>query len=296
MIDCSAGFYKRDICPACDAADHDPVYQLDYTDNRLKSFLDEFYQGRVDYDILLDQSYQIDKCRRCGLLFQVTVLNGAGQAKLYGEWVDNQKSLKKKQQARTKLLRQYAGQLDTISRICSKPSHQLKILEYGMGWGYWSRMAMAYGFQLHGFELSRERVEHARGLGIEVIEALPEPGPQFDFIYANQVFEHLDQPLQTLLDLIQRLKSDGVIYLRVPDGRGIEKRLKQQGWRPELDAVHPLEHINCFTRASLCAMASKAGLRVLQPPLRIDLSRFWGGLKREVSDRWLTTHVYFTRR
>ena len=295
MIDASAGLYRRESCPGCDTWSGDPVYRLAYADPGLKKFLDDFYQYRVVYEWLMEHSFEINKCPNCGLLFQAYVLNQAGQAALYGEWVNNQKSLQKKQQAKTKLFQQYAGQLDTLSRIFHRPPHQVDILEFGMGWGYWSRMAMAFGFHVQGFELSPERVDHARGLGIEVIEKLPEAGPRYDFIYANQVFEHLELPLQTLTDLKARLKPDGVIYLRVPDGRGVESSLKQNGWQVELDAIHPLEHINCFTRKSLCAMASKAGLRVLQPPLRIDLSKFWGGLKREINDRWMTTHVFFRK-
>ncbi len=293
MIEASlAGLYQREHCPGCGNQSHEPVYRLDYADSQLRKFLAEFYQNRIDYEYLLDQRFEISKCLNCGLLFQTYVLNQPGQAALYGEWVDNQKSLQKKQQAKMKLFKQYAGQLDTISRIFRKPPHQIDMLEFGMGWGYWSRMATAFGFRLQGLELSPERVEHARGLGIDVIEKLPENGAGYDFIYANQVFEHLELPLQTLTDLTAKLKPGGVIYLRVPDGRGVENSLKRNGWHAELDAIHPLEHINCFTRKSLCFMASQAGLEVLQPPLRIDLSRVWGGLKREINDRWLTTHVY----
>ncbi|NNE62565.1 MAG: class I SAM-dependent methyltransferase, partial [Gammaproteobacteria bacterium] len=231
----------------------------------------------------------------CSLLFQRYVLNQAGQTALYGEWVDNQKSLEKKRHAKVKLFRQYAGQLETVNRFFSKPPHEIKILEFGMGWGYWSRMATAFGYQVHGLELAPERIEHARRLGVEVIEELPGPGAVFDFIYANQVFEHLQEPLQSIIELSQRLKPQGIIYIRVPDARGIERALQLNGWQPEMDAIHPLEHINAFTRKSLCSMAAKAGFGVIQPPLRIDLCKFWGGLKREINDRWLNTHVYFIK-
>ncbi len=295
MINSSTEFYQRKICPGCESSDNKPVYRLAYADDRLKSFITDFYQGRVNFDLLCDQTYQINKCHHCGLLFQAHVLNLRGQAMLYDEWVDNQKSLHKKQWAKNKLFQQYAGQLQTIGRLFARLPNQVELLDFGMGWGYWSRMAMAFGFHVQGLELSSERVEHARRLGIEVIGELPEPGPRFDFINANQVFEHLDQPLQVLNHLSKRLKPQGVIYLRVPDGRSVEKMLSRHGWQSELDAIHPLEHINCFTRQSLCAMAAGAGMQLFQPPLRIDLSKFWGGLKREVGDRWLNTHIYFRK-
>ncbi|MCP4430695.1 MAG: class I SAM-dependent methyltransferase [Gammaproteobacteria bacterium] len=295
MNDQLIDFYRREHCPGCASKDIDTVYQLSYADESLKQFIESFYQQRMDYRLLEDQVYEMGKCPHCGLLFQRLVLNQTGQAALYGEWVDSQKSLEKKRYAKAKLFRQYAGQLETVSRLFPQAPHKIEILEFGMGWGYWSRMATAYGYHVRGLELSPERVEHARSLGVEVMQELPEPSPRFDFIYASQVFEHLEDPLQTMTELSQRLKPDGIIYLRVPDARGLEGILKANGWQPEMDAIHPLEHINAFTRKSLSVMASKAGFRVIQPPLRIDISKFWSGLKREIGDRWLNTHVYLRK-
>ena len=287
--------YRRSQCPVCAASDADTVFQQPFADAGLMRFIDGFYHHRLDMALLANDLYQIDKCRQCGCLFQVFVLNSAGQAALYGEWVDSLASLQKKQNAPTKLFRKYAGQLETIGRLLKRPPNQIEVLEFGIGWGYWSRMATAFGYNVQGLELSPERIDHARQLGVEVIEALPDAGPHYDFIYANQVFEHLEQPLETLKQLVERLKPQGLIYLRVPDGRGIENQLRRHGWRSELDAIHPLEHINCFTRKSLIKMAANAGLKPVQPPLRLDFSRLWSGLKREINDRWLTTHIYFTQ-
>ena len=288
-------FYQREHCPGCASEAISTQYRLNYADDHLKRFIESFYGQRVDYRLLEKHIYEICQCSRCGLLFQRYILNSAGQATLYGEWVDNQKSLDKKRHAKARLFRQYAGQLQTLGRIFAQSPGEVEILEFGMGWGYWSRMAIAFGYRVRGFELSPERINHARGLGVEAIRQLPEPAPIFDFIYANQVFEHLEEPLQTLIALTERLKPDGIVYIRVPDARGIEKALRKNGWQPEMDAIHPLEHINAFNRKSLCKMAAGAGLRVLQPPPRIELSRFWSALKREINDRWLTTHVFFQK-
>ena len=287
--------YRRLECPACGASELDTIIQLPYADKHIAQFIDEFYHHRVDQAVFADKFYQIDKCQHCGCLFQVFVLNQAGQAALYGEWVDNAASLLKKQNTKARLFRQYAGQLETIGRLFKRLPHETQLLEIGMGWGYWCRMAKAFGYSVQGLELSPERIDYARGMGVEVIEKLPDSGPHYDFIFANQVFEHLEQPLHTLRELVDCLKPEGIVYLRVPDGRGVEKRLRHKGWQSELDAVHPLEHINCFTRESLITLAKNAGLKPVRASLRIDVTRFWGGLKREINDRWLTTHIFFQR-
>ena len=284
---------SREHCPICAKSNTRTLHQQSFSDPILKQFIADFYQGRADLEALVSGIYRVVKCKACNFIYQTNVLNDAGLSALYDDWVDAEASLAKKQNAKAKLFRQYAGQIETLSRLFPGPPQQVKLLEFGMGWGYWSRMAQAFGFQVNGLELSSQRAEYARSMGIEVVDKLPDAGPHYHFIYANQVFEHLEKPLQTLQQLRSRLKPDGLIYLRVPDGGDIEKILERSGWNSDLDAIHPLEHINCFTRASLISLASRAGLDPLQPPLRLNLRSLWGGIKREYSDRFVTTHIYF---
>ncbi|MCP4980708.1 MAG: class I SAM-dependent methyltransferase [Gammaproteobacteria bacterium] len=284
-------FLHREICPLCASPKRSILSEIPYRNSRLSSFLDTFYRGRVDLEALGSESYRIVTCE-CGFIFQDPVLDDNGMLVLYRDWIDHEASLKKKQTASAKLFRQYAGQLHSLARLFDKRPDQTRVLEYGMGWGYWSRMAQAHGFDVVGYELSPQRVEYARQMGIRVIDSLPSESPGFDCIFANQVFEHLPEPLQTLQELCRHLRPGGFVYIRVPDGRGVAGHLRQKGWSPALDAIHPLEHINCFTRNTLIMLGDNAGLKPFNPPLRINLDSFWGGLKRELADRLLTTHLF----
>lgn len=40
---------------------------------------------------------------------------------------------------------------------------------------------------------------------------------QFDYVIANHVFEHVDNPVQWVVDLARLLRPDGVLFLTVPD-------------------------------------------------------------------------------
>ena len=223
-------------------------------------------------------------------------MNEAGMKALYVNWIDQVQSLQKKQSAKSRLYRQYAGQIHTLSRLFNRRPDQIRVLDFGMGWGYWSRMAQAHGLNVVGYELSAQRVEHARKMGVTVIDDLSTVEDDFDFIYANQVFEHLSNPVQIMQTLCQCLKPTGFIYIRVPDGRGVARSLAQRGWTPDLDAIHPLEHINCFTRKTLIDLGARAGLKPFSPPLRLSWDGLWGGIRREIVDRWFTTHIFFSRR
>ena len=262
----------------------------------MREFLAAFYHGRLPLQLLKRESYRVVTCGGCGFLFQDRILDGEGMLALYQHWLDQQASLAKKKAAAAKMFRQYAGQVQTLTRMLGGRPDRIRVLDFGMGWGYWSRMAQAHGLDVSGFELSPERQQHARAMGLRVVTELPEPGDRFDCVYANQVFEHLPDPLDTLRRLRARLSPRGVIYIRVPDGRGIAHTLEQYGWSPGLDAIHPLEHINCFTRSTLVRLGAEAQLHPVSPPLRLALGSLPGGLMREFADRFVTTHLYFRPR
>ena len=270
--------------------------EIPYREQQLAEFIAQFYQGRVPPGALEAETYRVVACADCDFIYQSSILDDNGMQLLYRDWIDQQRSLLKKQNAGAGLYRQYAGQIQTLSRLGGLQPQQTRVLEFGMGWGYWSRMAQAHGLDVSGFELSPQRREYARQMGVRVIDELSDGEGEFDCIYANQVFEHLPDPAATLAALRQRLKPGGIIYIRVPDGRGIDGYLARRGWSPELDAIHPLEHINCFTRKTLIRFAAGAGLEPLSPPLRLSWGSLWGGIRREIADRFITTHVYFRAR
>ena len=290
-----AGFQLREACPVCHSRESTALCDLSWDDPGLSAFIDSFYQGRVPAGALTSGRYRVVTCRHCTFVYQDWILDDEGMLALYRDWVDQARSLQKKQQAKAKLFRQYAGQLQTLSRILDGPPASVRILDFGMGWGYWCRMAQAHGYKVSGFELSPERREHARGMGLEVIDSLDGFDGHFDYIHANQVFEHLPDPADSLQLLRRCLKPGGIIGLRVPDGRGVAQQLRQAGWSPTLDAIHPLEHINCFTRATLLRLAKTAGLRPFDPPLRLNWGSVLGGIRREISDRWFNTHLMLRR-
>jgi 2-polyprenyl-3-methyl-5-hydroxy-6-metoxy-1,4-benzoquinol methylase len=289
------GFVSREHCPLCGSMSQQTLIDLAFDEAPLASFLESFYAGRLAPAELAAGRYRIQHCRECEFIFQDTVLDDAGMQRLYQDWVDQAKSLQKKQTAKAKRFRQYAGQVKTLAELFNKPPQQTRVLDYGMGWGYWCRMAQAHGFDVRGCELSALRREHARKLGVTVMDQLEQADVEFDFIYANQVFEHLPDPQQALNELCRYLHADGIVYLRVPDGRDVASHLRQGGWSPDLDAIHPLEHINCFTRKTLIQLAANAGLRPVQAPLRLEWGSLYSGIRREIANRWFTTHLMFRR-
>ncbi len=292
----SIAFVQRNCCPVCASTSHIRLCDIGFDDPRLREFLARFYGDRIPPTALQGATYSVRLCDSCGCVYQDPILDDAGMLALYEDWIDHESSLARRQRRRVRLERQYRRQAKTLLRMLPAVEGRPRALDFGMGWGYWSLVAREQGIEVTGLELSPRRASHARDLGLEVIDRLPPPGDCYDIIYASQVFEHLPNPLSTLQDLVARLSPRGVIHLRVPDGRGVVDTLLWRGWIPELDAIHPLEHINCFTRATLIKLGANAGLKLMQPPLILNPASLIGGLRREFNDRFVTTHLYFRRK
>lgn len=132
-----------------------------------------------------------------------------------------------------------------------------------MGWGFWCLMAKAHGYNVCGIEMSKSRIDYARNNGIHVYDNLSKIDKAFDFIYSNQVFEHVSDPVGSLQMLVKHLKDDGIMKISVPNGISVVKENFTSNWQASKNAIHPLEHINCFNNSTLKLLADKSNLKYL---------------------------------
>jgi ubiquinone/menaquinone biosynthesis C-methylase UbiE len=210
--------------------------------------------------------------------------------KLYEEWIDPKITFRKHiEESTAASYNRIASEIAALVAKFDRPPYSLKFLDFGMGWGEWVRLARAFGVQAHGAEFSQARLAFARSQALPVVTWDEISTQQFDLIRADQVFEHLAQPLATLQYLARSLKQGGVLKIGVPDGSDIRRRLLIDDWsapkgsRNSLNAVAPLEHINCFSRNALLAMATKAGLRPVRSRLLLQYTHLiLGRTPREI--------------
>jgi 2-polyprenyl-3-methyl-5-hydroxy-6-metoxy-1,4-benzoquinol methylase len=270
----STNFVYRPTCELCSSEKKTILFSKQFTDPAVWDFVEQCYQGRINKEDLKGSNYEISKCLKCGFIWQAYVANDEGMKKLfYNIKSPSENSLNKKRCADISLFSKYAKQAESIALLLSKKPFEIDVLDFGMGWGYWCLMAKAFGYNVSGFEISEERIEFARKRGIDVINKFDDlRNKNFDFIYSNQVFEHISNPLQALKSLVSSLKSKGIIYISVPNGKGIEQQLANPEWKASRNAIHPLEHINCFTHESLVHLGELAGLVLIKQPLSISLN------------------------
>ena len=272
-------FVKRDKCPGCTSSDYSTVYSCGFLKSPVKDYLESFYSSRggIDFEYLKRGDFILNECSHCGLIYQKEIPNDILMKELYEKWTRSQTTEEpcaQKESLYDASLR--AQEVMTLIAYLNVGSSPPKFFDFGMGWSKWCLMAKAFGCDVTGTDLSVPKIEHAKSLGIRVITWDDIPNHAFDFVNTEQVFEHLPEPLETLQHLKTSLKPEGLIKISVPDGGNIKSKLKISDWtapknsRNSLNAVSPLEHINCYSRASIITMADKAGLELVKIPLTIQ--------------------------
>ncbi|MCZ6766810.1 MAG: class I SAM-dependent methyltransferase [bacterium] len=134
------------------------------------------------------------------------------------------------------------------------------LLDVGAGTGLLVREARDLGIDAAGIEPSRALVEFARTRNrVDLHQGvLPHPeltGRKFDLVLLVDVIEHVENPLQLLMDCSELLVEGGRLIVVTPDVRSIAARLFGQRWWH-----FRLAHVGYFSRKSLATAAAAAGL------------------------------------
>lgn len=268
-------FVRRERCPACMSTHSQELYSFRFTEPPIRTYLETFYTraGGIEFDYLEGTKFVLDECIECGLVYQQLIPNEFLTKKLYEEWIDPEAVFNRRKKKRgIDYYARLSKEIEIAIKYLGVPLSELRLFDFGMGWGDWCRMAIAHGCSAYGTELSQARIDYAKSLGISVIDWEEIPKYQFDLINLEQVLEHISNPLETLHYLSKSLKQGGIIKIGVPNGWDIKRRLVIMDWAApkrsanSLNPVAPLEHINCFSQGSLVKIAQLAGLVPVQIP------------------------------
>jgi 2-polyprenyl-3-methyl-5-hydroxy-6-metoxy-1,4-benzoquinol methylase len=186
---------------------------------------------------------------------------------LYEKWISSEDSAKKRSVNNTdKLVQLRINELYALAKVIGKNTSNIKVLEYGMGWGDWLRTAHCLGFTTTGLEISSTRNDSVESSGMTIINDLSEcDDNSFDLIYSNQVFEHLAWPKQVFAAMVKKLRPGVLICIKVPNGSGVHKKIGQTSpWL--IKQIHPLEHINCYNQNVFKEMGRHPAVNLIKEP------------------------------
>ncbi|MEO8464135.1 MAG: class I SAM-dependent methyltransferase [Gammaproteobacteria bacterium] len=302
---------ERERCPGCGSTAFNFIVRESFESLALKTYFEQHYEGRADLKLLKGFSYELVRCRDCGLGYQRTIPGTHLLNQIYEHWIPPTEKERLQRQYDLNDFRYWAEQVQFLVQYLRLSPHSIRVFDFGLGWSEWASMARAFGCQVAGAELSPARIQHARSIGIEIIEWNDIPTRSFHFINTEQVFEHLLEPLETLKHLAGSLETGGILKISVPDSRSALRRIEKGGnfgalSRSDRMPVAPLEHVNCFEYRSLVRLAGMAHLRPIRPRLRLvyDSASGWlsphralKALLRPIYRHWWpkSTFVYFVK-
>lgn len=260
-------------CPICDKAERvKEIYSSPYNSKGIKHYLTQFYMDQGSCDLSQVEPYQFElmKCQECELIYQKSVPNGEMLFELYEKWIDPVRALERDNNHlldyRWQRMEETIQLIDHFDPLNPK---ELKVLDFGMGWGSLLHMFKSFGVEVYGLELSEARIKEGLKKGITVLKPEELELHDFDIIVLNDVLEHLTDPLEVLKSLVERLKPNGVMKLSVPNQDVFKKALNEMDWYAprgtelNLNGISPLEHLNLFSEKSLLAISEKAGLKAI---------------------------------
>jgi 2-polyprenyl-3-methyl-5-hydroxy-6-metoxy-1,4-benzoquinol methylase len=263
---------SRESCPLCAISETKEVYTESFGSADLTEAVVSAYKERSHSEPQALSAYQyvLDYCSACDFVFQRNVPDDDFAATLYGQWINAATLFVNKVQKRP--IDYYRSLsytvFDLLSLTGKKPS-ELRVFDFGMGWGEFCLMCKAFGCDAFGSELAPEKVAHAKEAGIEHVDLGTIAPHSLDVINVNQVLEHLDRPRELLESLVGYLRPGGLLRVAVPNGDRLVRKLAGGGdvakdVRRSLKLVAPLEHVNCFTHKALGRLLGELGLRPVQ--------------------------------
>lgn len=261
-------YKKRLNCPICQSADLSVIYSIqtktpEFTKFlKLEKFYSENFYKLIQNGLLKEVVFEIVKCNKCNFIFQSNVLNDEGMFLLYNHWLDKELLLKYYSEMKPN---EYEKALLKVIKKVFKKENNINILDYGAGYGNFCALSKKLGFNTFAFDLSNDKNEYIiSDIGVNKISNLNDYELFFDFIFVNQVFEHVSDPLNILKKLKNSLSHKGIIYISVPDCNRIEETIKNNGLTEELFMqLSPQQHINAFNNKTLLKLGYEAGLRQL---------------------------------
>jgi 2-polyprenyl-3-methyl-5-hydroxy-6-metoxy-1,4-benzoquinol methylase len=135
-----------------------------------------------------------------------------------------------------------------------------KILDFGCGRGGFIQLTKEISERSVCLELNEVNRDYLNNIGIQCVSTLSELNEdKFDLITLNHVFEHLNDPINILVELQKYLKDDGIIIIEVPHA----KDLLLETFNLESFKNFTLwsQHLILHTRKSLEKFAIESGLQ-----------------------------------
>lgn len=138
------------------------------------------------------------------------------------------------------------------------------LIEIGCGTGEFVKTAQDAGYEAQGLEVSKWAAAKTRDLGVKVFEGYLSDWISNNYGYASDVaaiwhvLEHIPDPLNFLIEIKSVLKSNGFLFIEVPNGTAADLDRLGIDW----DGTQPKDHYHLFSPIGLGLLLDAAGFEV----------------------------------
>jgi 2-polyprenyl-3-methyl-5-hydroxy-6-metoxy-1,4-benzoquinol methylase len=153
-----------------------------------------------------------------------------------------------------------------IEQTNSRDVYGKKLLDIGCGYGYFLKLASAFGFETYGIDISQHAIKQARKVVnakffcSDIQDILPFAANFFDIITMFDVIEHLEKPYSALQQIHRVLKPRGIFIITTPNMNSLSRRTMGKKWIGFSDETHRI----FYTIYSLEFILKTAGFKVLK--------------------------------
>ena len=161
----------------------------------------------------------------------------------------------------------YCNYYQIFEEYCPKGSRRL--LEIGSGPGYFLKCGKELGWDVLGFEPSKQACEYSQKFNVKVVndffsERNADKYGKFDVMYMNTVIEHLPDPISLIKTTKSVLNPNGIVCIISPnDYNPLQNILRKDlGYEPWW--VVPRHHINYFDFKSIKKLLERLRFEIVE--------------------------------
>lgn len=107
----------------------------------------------------------------------------------------------------------------------------------------------------YAIDIAKKRLPEASFKTGNIEESLPYQENFFDVVLANDLLEHLENPIMALKNIYRVLKKDGILYITTPNLNNIRKTIFKYADKKE-------HHISLFLHSDLMDNLGKIGFKI----------------------------------
>ena len=245
-------------CPVCDRSE--AVVIMRFTPELL-SEINPNYHFKEFKNILegKEEFLAYSRCRNCGMVYCEHIWDDDTIRRIYVDTVDHSRNKDEILliSKRVSLARIWANILRTLKLLGKEKLGDLKIIDFGCGWGDFLDMVYGYGVNAVGYDLDSDKTELATERGQRIvrdIDELKSYGP-VDVVVMLSVLEHLQEVKYSLNLVKDMLKKGGLFVFSVMDYRSIYIKRNVNRLKNKLPALtsnlNPVFHVNVYDYKSV---------------------------------------------